>query len=515
VSFDGGYGPRRFRVYEFSIEAFPPELADTRQVRYLRVYLADLGAQAIVEEPVYFDRDFLSEFSAFYATSARGYQNACRRYHVFSLGTDELRAKLSEALAGELLAHTALQEAYLGFVVRRPVQATPLGRTVLRWYPERGSEPHRVTEPCRNYVVHLAGLPLQVKGLAWQQQDSAVGACATVALWTMLHSSALDERLAIPTTTDITRSAHQRWPLAHREFPAADGLHLFQLSEAIRSQGLRPALLEGDVPIVPQVSGFTSTRFAASCAALLRSGYPVLISARMIHGDSLGPGHAVCAVGFRPSLPPLVASGEAVEEDSQIACLYINDDNLGPAVRFELCNIPIKNGSVVGLVPKRPPSTRAHPGLANPLSDYAVLVPVAILAAVPDEIRMTTDYLNLKATRIAGEVSRLLHVISGGEMAGTTFSARFFRLKDYLDQELPRRLTGRRLLKARLGLTEMVRPMSLHVGVVRVGIGDTAYFDVLYDTTDSEPATEPFATLVYQQIPRAWLDAPGVRINAF
>src|SRR5262245_10104943 len=101
------------------------------QVRYLRGYLADLGATSILEEQNYFDRDYLSEFAAFYGTSASGYPNVCRRLHFFS-GSALTRAEIEEA-AGSAGPHT-LSERYLGFVVLRPIPQACLGRTVLRWY---------------------------------------------------------------------------------------------------------------------------------------------------------------------------------------------------------------------------------------------------------------------------------------------------------------------------------------------------------------------------------------------
>jgi hypothetical protein len=187
--------------------------------------------------------------------------------HLFSLELAQVKASFDAAIAGDEAALAALQKAYLGFVVIRPIHATPLGRTVLRWYPETRPEIPRVTRPAREYHVHLAGLLLRVTGLAWQQQDSGVGACATVALWTMFHSSALDEHHAVPTTVEITRSAKAQWPLSRRIFPAADGLVVDQLCQAIRAQGLLPAVLDGDREML--LSGkqcypaFSRERFAA------------------------------------------------------------------------------------------------------------------------------------------------------------------------------------------------------------------------------------------------------------
>lgn len=45
---------------------------DHRQAVYLRHYLADQDAKTVLVEPAYFDRDFLSEFAAFYGVSSRG-----------------------------------------------------------------------------------------------------------------------------------------------------------------------------------------------------------------------------------------------------------------------------------------------------------------------------------------------------------------------------------------------------------------------------------------------------------
>ena len=60
------------------------QLLPKQQAIFLLHYLADSGAQTVLEEPTYFDRDYLSEFAAFYIVSARGYKNRCRRFHYFS-----------------------------------------------------------------------------------------------------------------------------------------------------------------------------------------------------------------------------------------------------------------------------------------------------------------------------------------------------------------------------------------------------------------------------------------------
>lgn len=501
----------------FDGHSFPNGVRESSHVHYVRCYLADLGAQSVLEEPHYFDRDYLAEFAAFYSTSSRGYSNSCRRVHTFSLPLEELRSLFLGALGGDPSALQNLNEAYLGFVVIRPIGATPFGRTVLRWYPETNPEAPRVTKPARLYTAHVCGLGLRVVGLAWQQQDSGVGACATVALWTLFHASALDEHHAIPTTVEITRSASARWPLGRRVFPASEGLTIHQICEAIRAQGLLPAVLDGD-----ERNGFFSpARFAASCAAFLRSGYPVLVGAKILDEEgSVIAGHAVCAVGFRPGGSPAVPAGSAVEEDSTLQSLYLHDDNLGPGVRFAVQEVELPAGAntpvAVLTVDSRSPLQRSAP-LPNPTPGYWKLVPTFMLAALPAEIRMTTDYLNQRALRLSAVVAKYLE--AAGEAAkvivpGVTFSSGFFRLRTYLGEELASRLAGATLARTRLALANQVRPMSLHLGIVRIAIEGTLLFDVLFDTTDSEPATDAFAHIAFQALPTRWLDGVGIRISA-
>ena len=319
---------------------------DSRQINYLRRYLHDMGAATVVTEPYYFDRDYLAEFSAFYATSAAGYANVCQRLHFFKNVFNH--DSIAIAAQGELQMRQKLINSYLGFVVVRPIPGSPLGRTVLAWYPdqEKNTTP-RIVSPSRTYQCHVAGVELSVKGLAWQQQDSAVGACATIALWSMLHSSALDGQHALPTTASVTRSAHRTASLGSRIFPS-DGLTIQQLCEAIKEHSLQPVIVPGDIRGPDRTTAFSRERFAASCAALVRSGFPVLITGvlRKTDTDDLIGAHAACLVGFRSAQAPTAKTGTCVQHDAEIPVVYIHDDNIGPSVRFSVetdsqnCGLP-------------------------------------------------------------------------------------------------------------------------------------------------------------------------------
>jgi hypothetical protein len=198
--------PEPIECYPFADAANPLRHIGGRQAEYLTRYLATLGAESVIEEPHYFDRDYLAEFAAFYSASARGYPNRCRRLHFFrgNIGRTDLQRMAESAAARD----PELDQRYLGFVVLRPIVSAPFGRTVLGWYPDKKQDQPRITAPSRPYVSHLLGRDLSVTGLAWQQQDSAVGACATIALWS------ITTRFPPRRTSRALRTARPHWARA-------------------------------------------------------------------------------------------------------------------------------------------------------------------------------------------------------------------------------------------------------------------------------------------------------------
>lgn len=483
---------------------FFSEFPASRQFNYLYCYLRDLGAESVLEEPHYFDKDYLSEFSAFYSVSSRGYSNTCRRLHFFA--RDVSRDRFVAAVSNDSKSRSELEDSYLGFTIIRPITATPLGCTVLRWYPVKAQDTRRITEPCRLYHCHVAGLTLSVRGLAWQQQDSAVGACATIGLWSMLHSSSFDNDRTAPTTAQITQAANMTAVTGSRVFPS-EGLTIIQLLEAIKRYRLAPFAISGDIrpgssttksDSIERSAGFSKERFASTCASFIRSGYPVLAI-----GLSAGIGrHAVCITGFR-ELPPVAIQPSAVRAaDEAIQHVYIHDDNLGPNVRFAV-RTHSRFGQV-SLIPD-PPSSKREGSNKSPTLGHPHFIPQQLVVCTNEELRTSPDKLNGKGLEIgaafAEEMNRLL-TLSNRDMRGVYYSCRFVLIKDYLGKELgsmfPGESSGALLGRIRLELTEHVVPMSKYVGVVRISLQDTTpVLDVLFDTSDSDLNHPVFAHLSF------------------
>src|SRR5687768_17318561 len=154
----------------------PDEVAAKKRAQYLYEYLSDIGARTIVVEPEYTDGDYLDDFASFYVRCHQNYERRCKRLHFFSaeVSEDVLRAALLEA------DRSTLREAYLGFVVARPLPKAIVGRTLLKTYPPDGARRHYTV--VRDYDANLFGITLSVRSLPYQEQDSVLAACATVAL---------------------------------------------------------------------------------------------------------------------------------------------------------------------------------------------------------------------------------------------------------------------------------------------------------------------------------------------
>lgn len=474
----------------------------SRQSQYIKAYLKGINVKSILIEENYFDRDYLAEFSSFYSVSARGYKNVCKRIHFFS-SNDINREQFKSALGGKEESVKTFCNSYLGFIVIRPIPSSPFGRTVLTWYPESDENWKRVTQPSRSYECNIAGLILKVEGLAWQQQDSAVAACATIGLWTTLHSSAFDAGHSIPTTAEITTAAHKTASLGARIFPS-NGLTIFQLREAIKELGLAPQVLEGD-KVLNQSKLFSRKRFSGICASFIRSGYPILLSGFYLDEKGNKLPHAICVVGFRTGETKEIKAQQIFFQDESSIIFYIHDDNIGPNARFRL----EEDENDIAFLQFEDPSYVDEPSEIGPIKFY----PDSLIIAVHDELKLSAEKFQMIGRMKVTPISILMSNIMGtkSDPANALYvSTRFIKNSDYFGNQLSSYLDDSSILsKTRCQLFEAVSPMSLFIGVIRIALADTEsslLMDILIDTTDSERNDGVFAHVVYDKELPAILD---------
>jgi hypothetical protein len=439
-----------------------PRVAAPPQVASLYAHLKALGARTVVVEGHYVDRHFIEEAISYYARALIGRRHACVRIHVFATTLTEagLEHLLQRAASGALQdVSTALNDAYLGYIVVRPLPSVPIGRTVLR--PIAAGRAACPTT-CR-YLVHLAGIELHVEGLAFQQQDRAVGACATTAIWTALQRVCRVDGYRAPTPSAISEAA-VRYYLPHGRAYPAPGLTSEQISEALRTFDFAPSVF--DVANRPGL-------FLSQVQTYLRSGIPVILA--VVVG---GCGHAVTAVGYRHTTRPVphtFGSHEFDYRNAAIDTLYVHDDRIGPytAARIEIIKAENRRGDDDVGEPRR--SNRVRLVIQAPESKAEVAS--VRLAMVPLYPKLRTNAMELLDNAV-----KLLPWIRS--IAG--MDARL-GLETYFDRSgtYQASLCHARLPPARVSRFNRTVVLSRYIGINRWSANGRPLLDALWDTTDT------------------------------
>ncbi len=362
------------------------------QLTYLSAYLEQIRCATVLIEDHYIDRDYVEDMAVFYVRSLRAYPPYCQRMHFFSESFDETtwRDLLVRANRGEAEnMRQWLQDSYLGFSVIRPLPGSPLGRTVVATFgPEASGGRRREFGGSREYAVHLGGFELRVQGLAFQQQDQGVSACATIALWSAIHRVAPMEGLPTMTPAQITEAASRYYLPGGRSLPS-EGLTVHQMCEAIRAGGLAPIVIRATSP----------ERDRAQLLGYMRSGLTPVLAANTL---STREGHAVCAVGVKiGEVKPQTDMNLAYRDGATaLEGLYLHDDRLGPYASADIYNFtdPESKSTKTALRIRWP----GRKDEADHLLLWAILVPV------PPKIRLTMARMRSLGFSIADATGVLL-----------------------------------------------------------------------------------------------------------
>ncbi|HVY30955.1 MAG TPA: hypothetical protein VHB79_30555 [Polyangiaceae bacterium] len=434
---------------------------------YVLGYLTELGATVALREPHYIDRHYLDDFSDYYARSFAPPTASCERFHFFrDLSAEDMLALLSQAYEGDAQRRAEielqLQEAYLGFVVKRPLPGASFGRTVLRTYPIDGRRHYEVVRP---YIVNIGGLRLAVKGLAYQQQDGGAAVCASTSLWSALQRVAHVAGHRTPTPSMITKAAES-------PFAASHGLNEMQMAHALSRLGYAAELFAPE-----ENRGL----FLAQVVSCLQSQLPVILLITRKIATGVGQrdvGHAVTVTGFsEPADPADVHLG--VENiptirmrAAAVRTVYVHDDNLGFHAHYELRLSEEKDE-------KGNPILALYRGRTNkpPVSWWTPDEWVVRLALVPKppKLRLSVDRLLHSLVQLRRLVEALLPGIQ------FDYSTRFMSGVDYkrlvLDMPVDRKAIGGFLTS--IGLPR-------HVGVISAFDGTQKRLDFVVDVSQVE-----------------------------
>ena len=284
------------------------------------------GANAMVIETEYVDKHYLEDYAGYYARCFEKYGRRCARVHFY-------RAKLSEiAFLDQLVTSPKNDRAlgdelgYIGYVVLKPLPHTVIGRTAIP--PICGTKDHFPT--LKEYKTQIGGRNFYVETALFQEQDHEVAACATVAIWSILSTTAsmLDNQILSPF--EITKKAGEKSNFTQRLLPN-DGLNQYQVLTLLTSSGLDyfyfsyrshrsellpyvlgeelPPTTKKNKPKKRKLNAINAVKAAirddaanakALLFAFLRGGNPCLLNVDILRnsGKSRPDNHAVAAVGY-------------------------------------------------------------------------------------------------------------------------------------------------------------------------------------------------------------------------
>ena len=307
-----------------------PDINTKKQVNYLFNYLKDLGAQTILLESEYIDKDYLEDYSRYYVKCFNRYGERCARLHFFSHEFDH--SKFSKAFDGQQQIINSLQENYLGFIVVKPLPKTFIGKTCLKLYDRFDSTNSKTQENRkvikRTYAANLFGIELTIDTVAFQEQDKVISACATTAVWSALQALDHNDTRTVPSSSEITLAAINHIENSSNSFPN-EGLTNKQILRALDIQGFRNHYLD-----LTQVNDNSLPKIMRLIKSYITSNLPVILGANVFAIPQSNKDtkkltyladHAVTVLGYK--------------QDKQETVLYLHDDRLGPFARAKVTPI--------------------------------------------------------------------------------------------------------------------------------------------------------------------------------
>ena len=281
-------------------EVIPEDFLSLDLMDLMRNSLSPTIRSVLIEYP-YVDKDYRSTYYGFYSKRHREYGKFCFRLHFFE---DDLESP--EDLP-------KVSSGYLGSMVLRPTEVTPLGRTLLSPNAIAGFKGFVAEASFEN---NLMGIPLKVKTFPHIRQDTDVTVCAHAVCWMIARYysekySVYPERLSF----DIAQAVKD---LSEGRIIPSRGLTLGQVSEVFASIGFYPEIFVKDLYD-------DSDFFYDLLYCYVESGIPLV---------GAGKEHAVAIFGHGPLRPATEICRDM--HDSFVSArhcidrLVINDDNRMP-----------------------------------------------------------------------------------------------------------------------------------------------------------------------------------------
>lgn len=226
----------------------------------------------LVVETNYVDKVYRDSYYCYYSTKLEPYHRNCIKISFFDV-------EIEPDMFYNPDSHSALNKAYLGFMIVRPLAHSPIGRSVI--------SPKALIENniriCNTYVHSTAaGLKFDVVGFPHSSQDSETMTCAETTIWALMEyfGNKYPEYNPILPSRILSTLEHRAFS---RQVPSR-GLIYEDISYALRKEGFGTVIYSQD--------SFGENDFKKIFSCYIESGVPIVVA---IKNNDIG--HALLCVG--------------------------------------------------------------------------------------------------------------------------------------------------------------------------------------------------------------------------
>jgi len=300
---------------------------------YLKSYFSVIVPKTVVIEEPYVDKDYIEDYSGYFSRCFHSYERFCSRLHFFSKEFDEefffetvLKCR-SNPESKESLGQ------YFGFIVVKPLPFTFFGKSCLIPYSNQNG---RNYPTLREYSVDIFGLQLKINSLAYQEQDSVIGACATKSMWVCFQKTSVEYGHYAPSSYEISQQATKTIAPGTRQYPTL-GLKVEEVINSIKENGLAPFVVEPKSMSDDERNAWGPFGLMSHVYAYLKAGLPIILAVfrykdKPVLSDKPSEYHAITLVGYKEKGFEYKEKGtEHINlVSSAIGELYCHDDQIGP-----------------------------------------------------------------------------------------------------------------------------------------------------------------------------------------
>ena len=469
------YNTNNFSAYiSYQTDTSLSTIKQKPQITYLDNYITKLAKNkqvVFIYENEYIDKHYLDDYATYYVKCFSTYRKTTSRIHFFQVEDPKLNYKeeFKKALNGDKTFITS--DNYLGYIVIRPIPQTFLAEICLKAYTNE-SYKYMIL---KNYKISLFGIELQIKSVAFQEQDKILSACATTALWTFFHAHPRQNQATLPSASAITKSAYSEKNGYNREFPNT-GLSTEMICRSLRVNNLAPEYFE-----FSKEKNFLDDKTRINLLkeyiyAYISSGLPLILGVLVQEEskvDNCQQGN--CQNVSEKGLHAVTILGYAKENTDErlvshgINKLYVHDDRYGPFMKMDFDN---ESFNV---------SLQANKSVTN-VSNFKdeIYSPDTLIVGVYHKIRI--PYLRIKYSGIDLQDSLVKYLKKMGKDEHAEIISKFqwdIQLKE--NNKLKKEI-----LNSNIKMKEMYLTKSLpkYLWSARVILMGKVIFEMIFDATD-------------------------------